>query len=224
MTCEQELVAGCDISLNHGAIVFIKTSTAAAAEYEFFTDKMKYAGKFGGACILPPKVLDRDQKAVYRLSQIREWLDEKLPPLQTLGRLRVAATEGYAFSQTQQAHQLGEVGGVVRLHLYSLVPYRIHDPATVKLYATGKGNATKDEMRDAVLRQWNFPTEAARNSLEPRVLEDLADAYTLARMALTELQLRSGEVELKQLFEHQIRAFNRVTKANPVNLLVRGWI
>ena len=53
---------------------------------------------------------------------------------------------------------------------------------------------------------------------------DLADAYFLARMLYTELEVRTGRILLSQLDEGERRIFLRVTKAYPVNILDRQFI
>ena len=52
--------------------------------------------------------------------------------------------EGYAYSRGNQAHQIGELGGVIRWLFYDLdrVPVVIA-PAKLKKFVTGKGNANK---------------------------------------------------------------------------------
>lgn len=61
--------------------------------------------------------------------------------------------EGYAFARPNQAHQLGELGGVVRYRLWELgIPYTDVAPACLKKFATGKGNAGKPDMLDASRR------------------------------------------------------------------------
>lgn len=68
-----------------------------------------------------------------------------------LARLPIAdliAIEGYSYSsRNSQAHALGELGGIVRgsLHDYD-IPWVDISPATVKKYATGRGNAPKDQV------------------------------------------------------------------------------
>lgn len=55
--------------------------------------------------------------------------------------------EGYAFNRTNKAHEIGEVGGAVKLALRRtgrtvvLVP-----PARLKMFVTANGNANKQEM------------------------------------------------------------------------------
>jgi crossover junction endodeoxyribonuclease RuvC len=65
--------------------------------------------------------------------------------------------EGYAFAAANQAHQLGELGGVVRIALADrdktvvVIP-----PASLKLYATGSGKAKKDEVLAAAIRSLGY--------------------------------------------------------------------
>jgi hypothetical protein len=54
--------------------------------------------------------------------------------------------------------------------------------------------------------------------------EDLADAYSAAKLIWTEYQLRNGLIDLKDLHEKEIQVFNRTTKSYPVNILGREWI
>lgn len=58
---------------------------------------------------------------------------------------RLVVLEGYAFARANQAHQLGELGGVVRVSLWQQgIAYVEIAPSVLKRYATGKGNASKD--------------------------------------------------------------------------------
>jgi Holliday junction resolvasome RuvABC endonuclease subunit len=60
--------------------------------------------------------------------------------------------EGYSFaSRNSQAHAIGELGGVVRLCLWNLrIPYIEVPPTCRAKFATGKGNAGKNEVMSAV--------------------------------------------------------------------------
>lgn len=60
----------------------------------------------------------------------------------------LVALEGYAYGRPQQATAIGELGGVIRHFFYNQGrPMVVIPPSTLKKYATGKGNATKPDMR-----------------------------------------------------------------------------
>lgn len=71
----------------------------------------------------------------------------------------VVIIEGHSFSSRQSfAHEIGELFGVVRYLLYiSGTPIVEVPPASLKKYATGKGNAGKDEVIAAAIRSLGFP-------------------------------------------------------------------
>lgn len=67
-------------------------------------------------------------------------------------RERFVVIEGYSYgSRNSQAHAAGELGGIVRHHLWRRsIPYIDVPPTTLKKYATGHGNAGKDLVVSAV--------------------------------------------------------------------------
>jgi crossover junction endodeoxyribonuclease RuvC len=72
-----------------------------------------------------------------------EWIMRRVVELTT--GVDLTLIEGYAFARPNQAHQIGELGGVVRLALHTRrVPYVEVAPAALKKLATGKGNAGKE--------------------------------------------------------------------------------
>jgi crossover junction endodeoxyribonuclease RuvC len=65
--------------------------------------------------------------------------------------------EGYAYGRPNQAAHLGELGGVIRLALHEAgVPYVDVPPSNLKKYATGKGNAGKEEVLAAAIRRLGY--------------------------------------------------------------------
>jgi crossover junction endodeoxyribonuclease RuvC len=55
--------------------------------------------------------------------------------------------EGYSFGSKNGGERLGELGGVVRLALYEKgIPFVEVSPGTLKMFATGRGNASKVEV------------------------------------------------------------------------------
>lgn len=99
-----------------------------------------------GACgvLTPPKGRDRDMA---RLAWIRDEVVALVRP-GLLDDADLVVIEGYSFGQARGSsnnHALGELGGVVRLTLHEIgVPYVDVPPASLKKYATGKGNAGKE--------------------------------------------------------------------------------
>ena len=106
-------------------------------------------------------------KGVERLEAVANWVDPTyMHPFGDEHRLwdshpRLVVIEGYSMGSARQqshAHGLGELGGVLRLTLFRCgVPFIDVPPACVKKYATGKGNANKDLVRDAARDRLGLP-------------------------------------------------------------------
>ena len=94
--------------------------------------------------------------------------------------------EGYAYARANQAHQIGELGGVVRLALSDRgVPVVEVSPSSLKKLATGKGNASKDAVLAEAMRRLGY--QGSDNNE--------ADALWLLEMARQALDL-PGAVDL----------------------------
>lgn len=96
----------------------------------------------------------------------------------------VAIIEGYAFAKGFQAHQIGELGGVLRLGFYQQkLPMVIVPPSKLKKFATGKGSAKKGEtkivMVGAAIRRLDYEGNS----------HDVADALWLLQMGLHHYKL-----------------------------------
>jgi len=217
-------VVGMDLSLNHGAIVCLDRGRLWRVLWA--TTKAAASKRKDATRIDIPKNLQREEKEVWRLDWWAKYLREVLESLCP----DVVAFEGYAMGKSQRAHQIGELGGVARLACWQIgVRFRIYDPSTIKMFATHNGGADKDEVGDAVKERWgvNFdsldpPSRSRKKRKETS--EDLYDAYAIARLAWTEVWLRRGVILLSDLHEKEIQAFNRVTRANPENLLSKDWL
>lgn len=223
---ERLTAVGMDLSLNHGGVVFLRGFRLDSAV--FVSQRKK-----------PCEVEDEAVQGIYQQrdsKDSRELWDYKR--LVWWGRLlrRLArgyppevapliGIEDYAFAASSSSlYQYGELGGLARW-IFRDRRFRFQDPLSVKLFAAGKGNAKPAEVEEAVRKRWgqDFRRFNAGTG-EPRVSDDLAVAYTIARMLVVEQALRRGWMRLDELEEGEIRVFNRVTKRNPVNLLARGWI
>lgn len=113
-----------------------------------------------------------------------EWIMRRVVDLTEAAE--VVLIEGYAFARPNQAHQIGELGGVIRLALHTRrVPYVEVAPKQVKKLATGKGNAGKELVLVEAVKRLEY---AGADNNE-------ADALWLLQAALQHFAL-PGAVEL----------------------------
>ncbi len=91
-------------------------------------------------------------QGVERLRWIRDYV------LQLSEGMAVVVLEGYSFGSGNRAHALGELGGVIRLALYEAkLPTVIIPPSCRAKYATGKGNAPKEQVLAEAIRRLRYP-------------------------------------------------------------------
>jgi Holliday junction resolvasome RuvABC endonuclease subunit len=94
--------------------------------------------------------------------------------------------EGYAFSQPNRAHQMGELGGVIRLGLrQAKIPVVIIPPSKLKKFATGVGTGKKERIFGECIRRLGYDGFS----------HDEADAIWLLQMAIHHYGL-PGAVQL----------------------------
>jgi len=103
------------------------------------------------------RTLTSKEKGPARLHDLRTQVDRLLGVGATSWRVGLVAIEGYAYGRANQAHQLGELGGVIR-HLMWMydVPVVEVSPGQVKRYACGAGNAKKNEVLAAAIRRLGY--------------------------------------------------------------------
>lgn len=230
-------VCGWDQSINHAGAVLVN-GKGIVVDYAFWTNKAKIAkADREHGTVLETTIQREADKAVLgveRLVAISAWIRDTLYRFfeyMAFGRkgsreeFLYIALEDYALRAAQGSHQLGEVGGIFKLCVREALRarLRLHDPTTVKMFATGDGSADKDAVREAVKEKWgaSIPDWSV---LKGDVEGDLYDAVALAMLAKREVELRTGLVILRDLLPEERRVFVRVTTSHPVNLLDRPWI
>jgi len=232
-------IFGLDISLDHSGLVVLD-SDGTIFNYNYFTTVKKLAEVDPDHSVLLSKKGKDESKDIFRLRRMSECLSKFLeferrtsitPPI-------YFSIEGYSYaSKTTSICQIAELTGYLKHMIFEGEGYiRIHDPLSVKLFAVGKGNCMKKDVVEKALLEFDIPEglikkkQIKKKGMDKKIEEfdgactDLSDAYFLARMVYRELQLRSGEVTLKQLDEGERKIFLRVSKAYPVNLLDRSFI
>lgn len=138
-------------------------------------------------------------RGVERLIEIRSQLGAILDGADTGSGLELVCLEGYSFgSQGRAVFNIGELGGVIRCLLYDQgVKWVEVAPATLKKFATGKGNVKKDQIALHVYKRWGYTSPD----------NNVADAYVLAKIG-QELIIPSGELTKAQ--EEVIEKIGRV--------------
>lgn len=125
-----------------------------------------------------PYTIASKEKGAARLHDIRTQVTRYLDGGGTTWRAGLVAIEGYAFGRANQAHQMGELGGVIRHLLWMLtVPMVEVSPSQVKQYACGKGSAKKDDVFAAAIRRLGYEGNS----------KDEADALWLRALVLDAL-------------------------------------
>lgn len=228
---KQIVCHGWDLALNHSG--YVELTNGKLTNFFYITSKAGAAKQSNrGFRLIAPKYINVDGKrkvdkqayGVSRLSFIKNFITETV----IAKRPDYIGIEDYAIRAEQGAHYMGEVGGVGRLICWENgIPLRLHDPISVKMFATHDGTCQKDLVEEAVLDRWGYDFSDFNQphpSPNREVSEDLCDAFAIAQLVWIEYQLRNGLILMKDLHEKEIRVFNRVTATYPINLLSRDWI
>lgn len=140
------------------------------------------------------ETLEVKEKGIARLLTLQNILEERLIAYNP----DLVVVEGYAFARSNQAHQMGELGGMIRILLtqkrYSWIEVA---PTQAKKFATGKGNAPKDIILRDVYKRWGVEFDSS----------DEADAFILAKIGQAVL----GDV--KGLTQDQMKIIKAIKKA-----------
>lgn len=211
---------GADLSLNHGAVIELQEDGSLEwARYVIDTAKGAAGYAWGHGVSIPMKEwrkVSLDYARMARLAWwaavLSEWFAERDP-------LYVSIEDYADGAKSNAVYEIGEQGGIYRwLAWESHAALRLYDNGSVKKFAVHHGWAEADEVVGAVAERW-WP--AVREVASPQARQDLAAAFSVARLYWTEMQLRSGRMALEALHPKEIEIFNRVTKAHPTNLLSR---
>lgn len=227
------VVQGWDLALNHSG--YVELTNGKLTDFWYITSQAGSAArsKKHGYRLVLPKTKDRQIRSVARLAFIREFIVRNV----IKKRPDYVGIEDYAIRAEMGAHYMGEVGGLARLICWAAgLPFRLHDPISVKMFATHDGTCQKDLVEERVEARWgvdfsdfNQPKpKASKRNPEPKqnrtTSEDLADAFAIAQLIWAEYKLRNGSMLMKDLHPKEIQVFNRVTKTYPISLLSREWI
>jgi crossover junction endodeoxyribonuclease RuvC len=122
---------------------------------------------------------------IERFTQISTWAINTFHKLNYISNNLKIFIEGYSFgSKGQGVFQIAENGGILKYRLEQLsIPYEIFPPSVIKKVATGKGNADKDKMYEAFVKETKidlkkiFDTEKVGNPIS-----DIVDSYFIQKV------------------------------------------
>lgn len=151
--------------------------------------------------------------------QIGTWIAEVLSKF--AGYDTIVAIEGYAMrSKGRGASDLHELGGYIKQALLTLcIPFRIYDPLSIKMAATGDGSADKGMMMIACLKKLELDVTPYG-----KTGENIADACMIGWLLEQERAIRDGRLDLKKAPADVRRVMLRTTKAEPVAPISQPWI
>jgi len=152
------------------------------------------------------------------------WMRNKI--FEITGPVDYVAFEDYAYGGSGLVLNIAEYTALLKeIYYLNGSKIRLYDIKGIKKFATGDGNADKIRMNDE-FNKWNFNSNMDISKLpdykSPKL--DIIDAYYIMRLLQTELQLRRGLIQLRNMAENRIWAFNRVTKHAKENVLTREFI
>lgn len=118
----------------------------------------------------PPKKLD----GAHRLCWLRDGAREMIAGV----RPNVIIVEGYSYGSANQAHQVGEWGGVFRLMCWEMdLPTVVVPPHNLKKWITGHGLADKKKVYLPTLKQRAGRQFETDDEAEAFALSDMGYAY-----------------------------------------------
>jgi Holliday junction resolvasome RuvABC endonuclease subunit len=171
-------IIGIDYSLTSPAIC-INIDGDAGLMFYYLTNKKKWTGT------ISEDIVGYEHKEwtdpIQRFSYISDFAIDLIEGLIN----PIVFIEGYSYgSKGQGIFQIAENCGILKYRLQeSKIPYETVVPSVVKKGATGKGNADKDMMYEAFVKETNidlkklFETEKVGNPIS-----DIADSYFIQKV------------------------------------------
>jgi len=236
-------VLGCDISLNHSAVVLLRfTGYEVDLVHGWFATERADVAKRANAAApqftaqrTPPRKKGEalDQWTMRRLEALRDlcrYIRNRLLAIGTEVDL-VAVEDLTRGSRSSSTHELAGAAYLFRtLWWLTGARLRFYEPSQIRKFVGAKGNAGKNDAVAAVEAAYPdvvdlFGRFAVGDSPAKRTTyEDLVDAYAAGRVGVAEFALRGGLLDFRDLPEHAREVFHRTTDKHPENLLVRPYV
>jgi len=180
------IIAGIDYSLNGPAICIFEGKeyfTFEKCQFYFLTDVKKNATIF--LKNIHGKLFDDYEEECERYDTISDWVMNKI-----IGCEQVAL-EDYAFNAQGRVFHIAENTGILKYKLWqNSIPLDVVQPSRVKKFATGKGNANKQEMFEAFVKETGTDLRIYFDSIEREIkspISDVVDAFYICKYNYKEL-------------------------------------
>lgn len=236
-------VAGIDLSVNHLGWVML-LDRRESISFGFVDHRAKYQKRnLHSATETASLAVSKDLRNVFRrfngkenrellqTARLHVWQHyvKGLAEFFWQQEIRHVTFEQYAYAASgRSAYQIGEIGGIFREAFFSKgFALRFVAPTALKKWAS-HGTASKQGMvLSATEKDCDIPMDLIDVSMKgewsgPGV--DVADAFWLADILLTELKVRHGQIRFPSLPTRQIEVFNSVSPSMPVNQLARPFV
>lgn len=183
---EQDIVtkiAGIDYSMSCPCICVyngpLSKFNARDCNWFFLTDKKTLGDNFFYQGRINSEVFKEWRHPIQRYKNIASWAIQKLQGCSLI------IIEDYSMGSKGRVFHIAENCGILKHELYvNELPFDTVPPTTLKKFASGKGNASKEMMYESFLRETNIDI---KNYINPKLKEsdnpisDVIDSFYLAK-------------------------------------------
>ena len=181
-------IAGIDYSLCGPCICVFEGGAKFSFDdccFYFLTDTKKYAKGFLGS--IHGEMFSEWNQDMERYQSIADWA------IDILKDVKQVALEGYAYSATGKVFHIAENTGVLKYKLFQEgIPTTVIPPTEVKKFGSGKGNADKQMMHGAFLKETGIDLKAIMTPDKKDVtspVSDVVDSYFICKKMHQDLLL-----------------------------------
>ena len=173
------IIAGIDYSMSSPAICIHQGDEWSFSNCSFYylTNKKKFATPKHP---FYPTIHDNFDTQEERFDNISTWALKTLPDnVNTKVFL-----EGYAFGAKGVVFQIGENTGILKHKLWKTYenPLQVLQPSAIKKFATGKGNANKEVMYEAFIKETSCNLQGHfLCKIGESPMSDIVDSYYIAK-------------------------------------------
>ena len=187
------MYVGVDYSLSSPAVCISPDENVSffTSQFYFLTTKKKYEGTWNNIYGDLHKPWSSAEERYHNISSWVMQCMSKQDATYGLQAIQEVFIEDYAMGAKGRVFHIGENAGALKMRLYrNQMTYSTISPAEVKKYATGKGNANKEAMYEAFLKEHKYVLTLkdilGQDTLDSPVT-DIVDAYYICKAGIERL-------------------------------------